>query len=278
MVLDDIYAKKQQDDYEKKILQSDANKNIENKVEIKTETQEAKTESLSLGGAKVGDYSQANHEEHLDSEHDENEYHQEVVGGGDFKSSIFNNKEKNNEKIVDGKPTQDKSYEVSLFEGDNRALGRQMQSSDFYDNVLSFDSWLNDIKAVGFSGGPVYAALSYTSRKIDPVDSSHWILNISSDFTVLAEDPEFLRNITKRFSLLKNRNLRIDYQIIRGIPEGSPEYLAKIEHIKAVQKARDDMSNCREISLLLNHLGEDPQTVNLALYLQLPAPTNLKKN
>lgn len=201
---------------------------------------------------------------------DDEEIENEVVGGNDFAS--FDLHDENKDKfLVDGRPTQDTSFEAEIYLEDNRALGRELQPADFYDQVLKQDKWLQDIFAVGFSHGPVYAALSYTSRHIDVNDSEHWVLDICEDFRMMAEDQSFLNTLVEKFSLLKNRDLKINFNIVKGLPEGCPEMLSRQALSQAVVDARIELASSSQIRALIETLGDDLNTVNLSLYTQLPA-------
>ncbi len=193
-----------------------------------------------------------------------------VVSGADF--SLLKIENENSNKLVDGKPTAQSSFEAEIYLGDNRALGRQLQAEDFYQSVEKSDPWLADVVKVGFAHGPVYACLSYTKRIIDAHDPNLWILYMSADFKMMADDQNFVNTLKNKFSLLTNRDIKIEIHLVPDLPPGCPELLAREALQQAVVAAREELKQERAIADLIARLGDNLDTVELSLYTQL-APT-----
>ena len=64
---------------------------------------------------------------------------------------------------------------------------------------------------------------------------------------------------------------------MQGIPRGCPEDLARHFYIKEIEDTRQKMSKDKNVSLLLEHLGEDIRTLNLSLYKQEDSKALTKK-
>lgn len=201
------------------------------------------------------------------------------VTGSDLK--FTNLHEDENSANTDGNPKKFRESTLKFIEEDqqfeNKRLGRRLESCDFYDRVYAQDSWYRDIVSAGYNDGPVYSALCYTNRIINPDDPYLWILQISSDFQLLFISPEFHHNLRKKFSIEQEHPVELKIEKIQGIPQGCPEDLARRCYIKEIEDTRQKMAKDKNISLLLEHLGEDIRTLNLSLYKQEDSKSVIRK-
>lgn len=201
------------------------------------------------------------------------------VKGSDLK---FNNIGANeNSTNADGNPAKFRESTLKLIEEDqqfeNKRLGRRLESCDFYDRVYKNDAWYQDIVKAGYNDGPVYSALCYTNRVISPDDPYSWVLQISSDFQLLFISPEFHHNLRTKFSIEQEHPIELKIEKVQGIPRGCPEDLARHFYVKEIEDTRQKMSKDKNVSLLLEHLGEDIRTLNLSLYKQEDSKAPTKK-
>ncbi|MGN0893716.1 MAG: hypothetical protein ACI4ND_01800 [Succinivibrio sp.] len=173
--------------------------------------------------------------------------------------------------IKDGDPRKLKESTLKLLEEDqqyeNRKLGRRLEPRDFYDRVLKHDAWYQDIIKAGYTEGPVYASLCFSSRVVAE-DPYSWILKISSDFELLTRSPEFHHNLRTKFSITIGHPVNITLETVKGIPSGSPEDMARIFYLKEIEDARNRIVQNTKLRELLEHLGEDVRTLNISLYKQ----------
>ena len=201
------------------------------------------------------------------------------VTGSDLK--FTNLHEDENSANTDGNPKKFRESTLKFIEEDqlfeNKRLGRRLESCDFYDMVYAQDSWYRDILSAGYNDGPVYSALCYTNRIINPDDPYSWILQISSDFQLLFISPEFHHNLRTKFSFEQGHPVELKIEKIQGIPQGCPEDLARRCYIKEIEDTRQKMAKDKNIRLLLEHLGEDIRTLNLSLYKQEDSKAVIRK-
>ena len=195
----------------------------------------------------------------------------EVVKGSDLVNIDFNSDNVNNSKLVDGKPTAKTSFEAEQYLDDNLDLGKELQSDDFYDEVLKTDQWLQDICAANFNSLE-YGCLIYSRREIEADNPSIWNLFISSDCRFVSKAPNFLHKIKESFSVLKHQNIEINIIEVNGLPEQCPEYLARMALKKAVADAREELIENDALKIFVEHMGDDLKTVQISLHKQLPVP------
>lgn len=216
----------------------------------------------------------------VDESYDNDEFSEGArVKGSDLK---FNNIGANeNSTNADGNPAKFRESTLKLIEEDqqfeNKRLGRRLESCDFYDRVYKNDAWYQDIVKAGYNDGPVYSALCYTNRVISPDDPYSWVLQISSDFQLLFISPEFHHNLRTKFSIEQEHPIELKIEKVQGIPRGCPEDLARHFYVKEIEDTRQKMSKDKNVSLLLEHLGEDIRTLNLSLYKQEDSKALTKK-
>lgn len=216
----------------------------------------------------------------VDESYDNDEFSEGArVKGSDLK---FNNIGANeNSTNADGNPAKFRESTLKLIEEDqqfeNKRLGRRLESCDFYDRVYKNDAWYQDIVKAGYNDGPVYSALCYTNRVISPDDPYSWVLQISSDFQLLFISPEFHHNLRTKFSIEQEHPIELKIEKVQGIPRGCPEDLARHFYVKEIEDTRQKMSKDKNVSLLLEHLGEDIRTLNLSLYKQEDSKAPTKK-
>lgn len=215
-----------------------------------------------------------------DENADAEEYSESLkVTGNDLKFDKLSSDE--NSTNSDGNPKKFRESTLKLIEEDqqfeNKRLGRRLESCDFYDRVYASDSWYQDIVKAGYNDGPVYSALCYTNRIINPDNPYSWTLQISSDFQLLFISPEFHHNLRTKFSIEQGHPVELKIEKVQGIPAGCPEDLARRCYVKEIEDTRRKMAKNKNISLLLEHLGEDIRTLNLSLYKQEDSKTVAKK-
>jgi len=216
----------------------------------------------------------------VDESYDNDEFSEGArVKGSDLKFDYIGANE--NSTNADGNPAKFRESTLKLIEEDqqfeNKRLGRRLESCDFYDRVYKNDAWYQDIVKAGYNDGPVYSALCYTNRVVSPDDPYSWVLQISSDFQLLFISPEFHHNLRTKFSIEQEHPVELKIEKVQGIPRGCPEDLARHFYIKEIEDTRQKMSKDKNVSLLLEHLGEDIRTLNLSLYKQEDSKALTKK-
>lgn len=216
----------------------------------------------------------------VDESYDNDEFSEGArVKGSDLKFDYIGANE--NSTNADGNPAKFRESTLKLIEEDqqfeNKRLGRRLESCDFYDRVYKNDAWYQDIVKAGYNDGPVYSALCYTNRVVSPDDPYFWVLQISSDFQLLFISPEFHHNLRTKFSIEQEHPVELKIEKVQGIPRGCPEDLARHFYIKEIEDTRQKMSKDKNVSLLLEHLGEDIRTLNLSLYKQEDSKALTKK-
>lgn len=207
----------------------------------------------------------------VDESYDNDEFSEGArVKGSDLKFDNIGANE--NSTNADGNPAKFRESTLKLIEEDqqfeNKRLGRRLESCDFYDRVYKNDAWYQDIVKAGYNDGPVYSALCYTNRVISPDDPYSWVLQISSDFQLLFISPEFHHNLRTKFSIEQEHPVELKIEKEQGMPRGCPEDLARHFYVKEIEDTRQKMAKDKNVSLLLEHLGEDIRTLNLSLYKQ----------
>lgn len=216
----------------------------------------------------------------VDESYDNDEFSEGArVKGSDLKFDYIGANE--NSTNADGNPAKFRESTLKLIEEDqqfeNKRLGRRLESCDFYDRVYKNDAWYQDIVKAGYNDGPVYSALCYTNRVVSPDDPYSWVLQISSDFQLLFISPEFHHNLRTKFSIEQEHPIELKIEKVQGIPRGCPEDLARHLYVKEIEDTRQKMSKDKNVSLLLEHLGEDIRTLNLSLYKQEDSKALTKK-
>lgn len=216
----------------------------------------------------------------VDESYDNDEFSEGArVKGSDLKFDYIGANE--NSTNADGNPAKFRESTLKLIEEDqqfeNKRLGRRLESCDFYDKVYKNDAWYQDIVKAGYNDGPVYSALCYTNRVVSPDDPYSWVLQISSDFQLLFISPEFHHNLRTKFSIEQEHPIELKIEKVQGIPRGCPEDLARHFYVKEIEDTRQKMSKDKNVSLLLEHLGEDIRTLNLSLYKQEDSKALTKK-
>lgn len=216
----------------------------------------------------------------VDESYDNDEFSEGArVKGSDLKFDYIGANE--NSTNADGNPAKFRESTLKLIEEDqqfeNKRLGRRLESCDFYDKVYKNDAWYQDIVKSGYNDGPVYSALCYTNRVVSPDDPYSWVLQISSDFQLLFISPEFHHNLRTKFSIEQEHPVELKIEKVQGIPRGCPEDLARHFYVKEIEDTRQKMSKDKNVSLLLEHLGEDIRTLNLSLYKQEDSKSLTKK-
>lgn len=172
----------------------------------------------------------------------------------------------------DGDPKELKAATIKLLQEDqqfeNRRLGRKLTSKDFYNQVEALDDWFKTIHKAGYNDGPVYASLCFSNRIIDPKDQYKWTLQVSTDFKLLLDSPDYHHNLRTKFSICLNHPVEITLVPVDGMPSGCPEDLANRCYLKEIENTRLKIMNNKHLNAFLEHLGEDARTVNLTLYTQ----------
>ena len=172
----------------------------------------------------------------------------------------------------DGDPKDLKAATIKLLQEDlqfeNRRLGRKLTSKDFYNQVEALDDWFRTIHKAGYNDGPVYASLCFSNRIIDPKDQYKWTLQVSTDFKLLLDSPDYHHNLRTKFSICLNHPVEITLVPVDGMPSGCPEDLANRCYLKEIENTRLKIMNNKHLNAFLEHLGEDARTVNLTLYTQ----------
>lgn len=180
----------------------------------------------------------------------------------------------NNIMLADGNPMNLKASTLALIEQDqnyeNRALGRKLETKDFYPALLNEDDWYKDIINAGYNSGPTYSALCYSNRiKNDEYD---WTIQMSSDMSLLMQAPDFHHNLRTKFSIYIGHPLELKLEAYNGVPPNCPEDKARHCYLNTIDLERKKMISNSKLKLFVEHLGDDLSTVNLGLYTQLDSP------
>lgn len=180
-----------------------------------------------------------------------------------------------NASLSDGNPMSLKASNLELIEQEqnyeNRALGRKLETKDFYPDLLREDDWYQDIINAGYSSGPTYSALCYSNRiKNSEYD---WTIQMSSDMNLLLQAPDFHHNLRTKFSIYIGHPIELKLESYNGIPPNCPEDKARHCYLNTIDKERKAMLSNNKLKLFVEHLGDDLSTVNLGLYTQLDKPS-----
>lgn len=204
----------------------------------------------------------------------------QVVSGSDFNYVEQSNNE-NSSVLIDGNPKVLRESTLKLLEEDlqfeNKRLGRKLEAKDFYPKVAKTDLWFQTILKSGYNDGPVFSALCYSNRIINNGNEYDWTLEISNAFELLVKAPDFHHNLRTRFSFVMNHPIELKLISVSGTPNNSPESLAMYWYLKAIEDARTNIANNKNLAILLKHLGEDIRTMKLSLYTQLALPNQTDK-
>lgn len=176
-----------------------------------------------------------------------------------------------NASLPDGNPMSLKAGNLELIEQEqnyeNRALGRKLETKDFYPDLLKEDDWYKDIINAGYTSGPTYSALCYSNRiKNSEYD---WTIQMSSDMNLLLQAPDFHHNLRTKFSIYIGHPIELKLESYKGIPPNCPEDKARQCYLNTIDKERKNMLSNSKLKLFVEHLGDDLSTVNLGLYTQL---------
>lgn len=216
-----------------------------------------------------------------DDDDSEDDSHIETVRVSDLKAVDNSNTSETENNLIDGNPKIVRESTLKLIEAErqfeNRRLGRKLEPKDFYYKVEQTDSWFQTILKSGYNDGPVFSALCYSKRTIDPNDQYKWKLQISDDFELMTMAPDFHHNLRTRFSFVLNHPVEIELESFKGIPPGCPEELARMWYIKEIENAKYEISQNEELNSLLSRLGEDLRTLNISIYTQSSLPSNTDK-
>lgn len=208
----------------------------------------------------------------VDDDDADDDAHIETVRVSDLKAVDNSNSAENDNNLIDGNPKIVRESTLKLIEAErqfeNRRLGRKLEPKDFYYKVEQTDSWFQTILKSGYNDGPVFSALCYSKRIIDPNDQYKWKLQISTDFELMTSAPDFHHNLRTRFSFVLNHPVEIELESFRGIPPGCPEELARMWYIKEIENAKYEISQNEDLNNLLKKLGEDLRTLNISIYTQ----------
>ena len=180
----------------------------------------------------------------------------------------------NTSMLADGNPMNLKTSTLELIEQDqnyeNRALGRKLETKDFYPELLVEDDWYKDIINAGYNSGPTYSALCYSNRiKNSEYD---WTIQMSSDMNLLLQAPDFHHNLRTKFSIYIGHPVELKLESYKGIPPNCPEDKARQCYLNTINAERKKMSSNNKLKLFIEHLGDDLSTVNLGLYTQIEKP------
>ncbi len=205
----------------------------------------------------------------------------EAVKVSDLKA-VDNVKEPEAENnLIDGNPKIVRESTLKLIEAErqfeNRRLGRKLEPKDFYYKVEQTDPWFQTILKSGYNDGPVFSALCYSKRIIDPNNEYNWKLQISTDFELMTRAPDFHHNLRTRFSFVLNHPVEIEFEPYKGIPPGCPEELARMWFVREIENAKDEIAQNEELNNLLLKLGEDLRTLNISIYTQNSLPNKTDK-
>ncbi len=156
------------------------------------------------------------------------------------------------------------------------SLGQKLAPEDFFEEVLKSDPWYKDIVAAGYKDDTTHSALTYSVRKIDPQDPSHWIVTMSQDFALFIQDPSFLHNITTKFSFLQHHALNIELKAYKGEPGQAsypPDcpYALGLEALgAATHKAKEELFSTPELLDFFRSQGQSPDSLEVTLLKQAP--------
>lgn len=218
---------------------------------------------------------QSNYVEETDDGDEDDTVEAQVVSGNDF-NHVEQSSSENTSNLVDGNPKALRESTLKLLEEDlqfeNKRLGRKLEAKDFYPKVAKTDPWFQTILKSGYNDGPVFSALCYSNRIINGDNKYDWTLEISKDFELLVNAPDFHHNLRTKFSIVMNHPIELKLVTVPGVPNNSPENLASYWYLKAIEDARTNIANNKNLALLLEHLGEDIRTMKLSLYTQLTLP------
>lgn len=208
----------------------------------------------------------------VDDDDSDDDSHIETVKVSDLKA-VDNVKTQDNESnLADGNPKILRESTLKLIEAEqqfeNRRLGRKLEPRDFYYKVEQTDPWFQTILKSGYNDGPVFSALCYSKRNIDPNDEYHWKLQISNDFELMTLAPDFHHNLRTRFSFVLKHPVEIELESYRGIPPGCPEELARMWFVREIENAKKEIYENEDLNNLLMKLGEDISTLNISIYTQ----------
>lgn len=200
----------------------------------------------------------------------------EAVKVSDLKA-VDNVKEPEAENnLIDGNPKIVRESTLKLIEAErqfeNRRLGRKLEPKDFYYKVEQTDPWFQTILKSGYNDGPVFSALCYSKRIIDPNNEYKWKLQISTDFELMTSAPDFHHNLRTRFSFVLNHPVEIEFESYKGIPQGCPEELARMWFVREIENAKKEIAENEDLNNLLLKLGEDLRTLNISIYTQNSLP------
>ncbi|SKA66548.1 hypothetical protein SAMN02745213_01833 [Succinivibrio dextrinosolvens DSM 3072] len=181
-----------------------------------------------------------------------------------------------NNSLIDGNPKIVRESTLKLIEAErqfeNRRLGRKLEPKDFYYKVEQTDPWFQTILKSGYNDGPVFSALCYSKRIIDPNNEYNWKLQISTDFELMTSAPDFHHNLRTRFSFVLNHPVEIEFESYKGIPPGCPEELARMWFVREIENAKNEIAQNEELNNLLMKLGENIKTLNISIYTQNSLP------
>ena len=175
--------------------------------------------------------------------------------------------------IKDGNPQSVPRTQRAVLQSLNTPLlGRRQEPDDYIGRVASFDPWYQDILKAGYTEGPIHSALTFSVRRIDPQNKYHWIIVMSDHFSLFIQDPQFVHNITTKFSFMYGHALEINLQVYKNktggphYPDESPYGLACREFIKAVDAARSSFFADKALAKFMEDQGQTPDSVNVTLY------------
>lgn len=174
--------------------------------------------------------------------------------------------------LEDGNPnklnekTRELIEEEQQFE--NRRLGRKLEPRDYYYRVKESDAWYQTIINAGYTSGPVFSSLCYSNRIISPDNPNQWTLEMSTDFEMLMQAPDFHHNLVTKFSIWNGSPVEIRLIPVTGLPRSCPEDLARGFYLRSFDEAKRELAANKSIRTLLEHLDEDIRTININLYTQ----------
>lgn len=213
----------------------------------------------------------------VDDDDSDDDSHIEAVRVSDLKA-VDNSSQSvsENNSLIDGNPKIVRESTLKLIEAErqfeNRRLGRKLEPKDFYYKVEQTDPWFQTILKSGYNDGPVFSALCYSKRIIDPNNEYNWKLQISTDFELMTSAPDFHHNLRTRFSFVLNHPVEIEFEPYKGIPPGCPEELARMWFVREIENAKDEIAQNEELNNLLVKLGENIKTLNISIYTQNSLP------
>lgn len=152
-------------------------------------------------------------------------------------------------------PLAERQEVERVQQADRMHAVRALEADDFMEEVARTDPWFMDFKAAGYDSGAAYAALCASSRRVDPGNGAHWIIVMSRSFEIFVLDPNFLKDLTARFSNLKGRPLEIAIQQCDGIPQGSPRDLAAGALAAKNAQVRDELARDGALARILKVAG-----------------------